>query len=250
MAGSETATATVGRTLPEHEKCDRHKHYKLSCLQYERMLSESGRACQICRGAWTNGKPHIDHYGSQWAVRGLLYVGCNVQLMADNVFRPEAAGYLANPWWSRQCAALDLPTDLGAEPPVGSAIRNQWDSIYVRISDRRWYGAPRKRNSYARCWRTLYSTYGPQNLVPYDLRAALDDGSMPDEIGYPIAHGTEWTAVRSVLGVPEPARKRREWQPRDSFPWLSTPERAVAALRVFLGPEECLRIGELLREEA
>lgn len=51
---------------------------------YQRMLSQQGNACAVCRGAWRgwSGRdaPHIDHDHATGRVRGLLCGSCNTAL--------------------------------------------------------------------------------------------------------------------------------------------------------------------------
>jgi Recombination endonuclease VII len=243
------------RTLPDHEQCSRHKYYKLSCQQYEDMLAECGHACQICgcTGHYSaRGKLAIDHCGPLWAVRGLLCTGCNSNLEDPARSPLGSAEYLASPWWLRQCAALGLPPRLGEEPGIGSAIRNQFGIVWVHLSDGGWEASTQHGHHWTRRpWEALFDLYGPHNLVPYDLLAAFIDGSVPSDLRYAVEHGSNWGGIRAAIGAPEPMADRpeartREWSPRDSLPWLKTPEATAAALRFFLTVGECRRVAELL----
>ena len=192
---------------------------------------------------------HIDHDGPLWAVRGLLCGSCNIRLGKDATFS-GAPEYLANAWWVRQCEAIGVPAGPRSEPPIGSAIRNQFGAIWVRHSGTLWYAAAERGGPNMMLWDRLYSSYGPHNLAPCDLRAAYENGSLPYKVKYAIENAADWTAVRALLGVPDPKpRVKREWQPRDGLPWLATPEKTAQALQIFLTPEECRRIAELLLAE-
>lgn len=222
------------------------------------MIARSQGKCEICGNqgfseyGWrgVQAKPCIDHDGPLWAVRGLLCVGCNNGLRSCNIFRPEALTYLANSWWAQQCEVNRLPTSAQNEPPVGSAIRNQWDIVFVH-SDNGWH-APKQRSGRApqsMDWKSLYDLCGPQNLVRYDLRAALADGSVPENVCFTVENCDGWRGARAALGVPEPTRRKAQlWQARNELPWLKTPEQTARALRDFLTPGQCLRVAELLSQ--
>ena len=243
------------RTAPDHDRCDTHKHYRLNCAQYENLLTRSGQKCEICG---TSGilmpqeKLHIDHDITPWGVRGLLCLRCNTVLGQTKDRWPDGQEYLANSWWRTRCAALGIPAELGPEPEIGSAIRNQFGTVWMRSSDERWE-APTQDGHHPppKSWRELYHSYGAHNLVPYDLKSAHKDGSLPWDVKYALESGHGWSAVRSLIGLPEPAPRRRirEWQPRDGLPWLETPEKTAEAMRRLLTPGECRRIAELLQAD-
>ena len=243
------------RAWPTHERCTVHRRYKLSCEQYEELLDRSGNICEMCRRPLARGPRNhlaIDHCGPMWAVRGLLCNGCNAGLGDDNYTYRNAKEYLANAWWERRCAAIGVPLTLRPEPPIGSAIRNQFGVVWVHLSENEWYGSTRDvyGNSW-KYWSALFDLYGPHNLVSYNLRAAYRDGSMPSNLRYTVENGRDWGSIRTIVGAPKPqARLSNKGRPRgDSPPWLETPEQTVAALRGFVTPEECRRIGELLLED-
>jgi Recombination endonuclease VII len=242
----------LAMTLPEHDRCDNHRKYRLSCQQLENLIERSGQRCEICRtpSARTSWQRlHIDHCGPLWAVRGLLCGNWNICLEDDKAGSPEAKNYLANAWWERRCAAIGVPTTLRPEPPIGSAIRNQFGVIYIRRNDYLWDAERQNnRNSPSMQWDRLYRSYGPHNLEPFDLRAALDSGSLEHSVGWALKNAAYYAEVRAVLGIPEPTPKPRvkEWSPRQSLPWLETPEATAAALRRLVTPEECAEIARLL----
>lgn len=197
----------MARVLPDHEQCDRHRYYKLSCGQYEELLARSGQKCEICRHE-VNGvrtrKLAIDHSGPRWAVRGLLCTGCNARLGEANDAFPGARSYLKNAWWKQKCAVLGFPAGLPPEPPIASAIRNQHGIVWVRVSATRWEGLQLRGCRSSSTWERLYNAWGPHNLGPYDLRKAYDGGSLPREVRYPIDHSVSegWVAVRDSLRLP------------------------------------------------
>lgn len=239
-------------TLPEHDRCDNHRRYKLSCQQLEELIERSGQCCEICRthSARTSWQRlHIDHCGPLWAVRGLLCGNCNICLEDDKAGSLEAKNYLANAWWEQRCAAIGVPASLRPEPSIGSAIRNQFGAIYIRRNDYLWEAE--RQNSHTpppMQWGRLYRSYGPHNLEPFDLRAALDGDSLERSVRWALENAAGYAEVRTVLGIPEPTPKPRvkEWSPRQSLPWLETPEKTATALRRLVTPEECAEIARLL----
>ena len=229
-----------------------HKNYRLNCAQYEDLIARSGQKCEICGTPgilMPQEKLYIDHDITPWGVRGLLCLRCNTVLGQTKDGWPDGQEYLANSWWRAQCAALGLPAELGPEPAIGSAIRNQLGTIWIRNSAERW-DAPSQNGHHPspKSWRELYRSFGAHNLVPYDLESAYRDGSLPWGVRHSLESRHDWSAVRTLMGVPEPAPRHptREWQPRDGLPWLETPEKAAGALRRLLTPGECRRIAELL----
>ena len=80
----------------------RHKHYSLSCEEFEDLLRRANHGCEICKrpGVETGHKKlFIDHDPriGLWAVRGLLCASCNSKLANDNVFSEEVEAYLLLP---------------------------------------------------------------------------------------------------------------------------------------------------------
>lgn len=240
----------------DHGGCTRHKHYRLSCDQFDALHDDSGGRCQICRRLPEDTSHRmlcIDHSGWLWRVRGLLCGTCNSTLgvMHDNWDR--AREYMARQWWQRECERLGLPTDLSPEPALGSAICNQFGLVWVRIYSEpgAFWEMPRMRGQHRSpmTWKGLYDDYGAHNLLPYDLRQAMGDETSAWEVRRWVEEAYGWTEVRAALGIPEPKPKVRRGYvrtPTEPLPWLCDPESAVRGLRALLSPEECLRIGELL----
>lgn len=164
-------SAEVARTLPDHDQCDTHWKYKLSCEQYERLLARSGQLCEIDRKSVRHtqtGKLNIDHSGPWWAVRGLLCTPCNTALRNGSAWLPGAAEYLANTWWLQEGRRLGLPSSLGDEPEIGSAIRDQCMTVWIRYADGLWHPHGGRTNGTAATWQGIYDMRGPQNMVPFD----------------------------------------------------------------------------------
>ena len=163
------------RTLPDHDRCDTHRGYKLSCEQYESLIADSGQRCELCRKLSTEtsyGKLYIDHEGHDWAVRGLLCTGCNSVIRTFKTFPPgtRKANYLLNAWWKRQCASAGLPTSKSPEPPTGSAIRDQFRIVWLHERDGKWrpHGQGKPGISWL-SWEDIYRLRGPHNMAPFDL---------------------------------------------------------------------------------
>jgi hypothetical protein len=58
----------------------RLRKYRLTASQYDNMLEGQYNACAICKAAFGDGKPHIDHCHTTGKVRGLLCSHCNTGL--------------------------------------------------------------------------------------------------------------------------------------------------------------------------
>jgi len=160
------------KTLPDHRSCLTHRNYKLGCEQYERLLARSGGQCEICGRAGSEnpgGKLYIDHFGPRWAVRGLLCVSCNSRLSHNEPF-PWCARYVADAWWMQECARVGVPAAIAPEPPIGSAVRDQWQALWVREPDGEWHPQGRWHPAIPHVsWQWLYDYRGPQNLVPFEF---------------------------------------------------------------------------------
>ncbi|MFG2001739.1 endonuclease domain-containing protein [Spirillospora sp. NPDC048911] len=160
----------VSRTLPDHETCGTHEGYSLTCSQYEGLLAESDRSCQICRlpAAETPArKLFIDHDSlhGRWAVRGLLCNSCNTRLEYQNLFRDEVEGYLANAWFLRALADADMPFSRPVEPPIGSIVRDGLDVEWRRV-DAWWRpcGGSYHGNLRPKLWHRLWERGGVYRL--------------------------------------------------------------------------------------
>lgn len=243
---------TETSTYADHDTCSNHRRYKLSCQQYEGLLDRAGGICEMCRrplARGPRGRLAIDHLGPLWAVRGLLCNGCNSGLGDGDLGYRNAAEYLANAWWVQQCAMLGFPLTIRPEPEVGSAIRNQLGVVWVHQCKGLWAANTQCGNHwYPRRWEDLFDGYGPHNMVPYDLRAAYWDDSMPDGLRYAVENGLDWGAFRVAVGLSEApvaeAEPRRGV--RGAIPWLATPETTARILRHYLTKDERLRVAELL----
>ncbi|MFI6510066.1 endonuclease domain-containing protein [Streptosporangium sp. NPDC050855] len=118
----------MNRDFPAHETC-RHKHYRMTCEQFDRLLDEADNSCQVCRlPGWQNSKRmlFIDHDAGRgnWAVRGLLCNTCNTILGKDLEVPRDAAfaAYLENSWFIGMLTTYGVGVDLPDEPPIGSVV--------------------------------------------------------------------------------------------------------------------------------
>lgn len=155
----------VAKTLPDHEKCPTHKAYWLSCAQFEALLAESGRCCQLCgigSAETPTRKLFIDHDGQhgKWAVRGLLCQLCNNRLGHDNPFRLEVGDYLRNAWFRRQLAQQGIVPTFPDEPPVGSVVRDGAGVRWTRERHGLWPWRSDRSYIHSRDWRGVYRDGG------------------------------------------------------------------------------------------
>lgn len=153
-----------------HEKC-RHKHYRMTCEQFDDLLAESDGRCQICRLHGSQNSKQllfIDHESRRgdWAVRGLLCNTCNTILGKDlEVPRdPAFAAYLENPWFIRMLAAHGFTSDLPAEPPIGSIVDFGGRQPQRMRTKRGWERVIHGHPWHPRSWWQLYRSYGPHRL--------------------------------------------------------------------------------------
>jgi hypothetical protein len=176
-----TSTSPARRTLPDHDRCDTHRGYKLSCEQYERLLARSGQRCEItvCRAdvrETSQRKLSIDHSGPWWAVRGLLCTRCNTRLKDGRGWFEGGPEYLANTWWIQECRRVGMPTQLAPEPAIGAAIRDQHGIAWIHETDGLWHAHGRTRPGASRLtWERIYDMRGPHNMAPFDVHGP--DGS-------------------------------------------------------------------------
>jgi len=190
-------------TLPDHERCTVHRHHKLGCAQYEQLLARSGQRCEICDLPGrenVRGKLHIDHLGHDWAVRGLLCNSCNTALNKDAARRNArwAAEYLANSWWVKECERLGVSIELAPEPDCGSAIRDQFNVVWLREGDGMWrprgHGRPGISSA---SWEWLYEQRGPQNM-------ALLDVDREDRGEFGLWHAAERAMLQALITESHP----------------------------------------------
>jgi Recombination endonuclease VII len=206
-AGKGEQRVTEQQTLLEHGGCTRHRHYKLSCDQFDALHAESDGRCQICRRLPEDTSHRmlcIDHSGWLWRVRGLLCGTCNSTLgvMKDNW--NLGRDYIARPWWRRECERLGLPADRVPEPDIGSAIRNQFGLVWARVHAEpgRDWEMPTQRGQHRMPmrWNALYDDYGAHNLLPYNLRQATADGTADAAVDRWVREASGWGDLRDAFG--------------------------------------------------
>lgn len=160
------------RTRPDHDRCDTHRGYKLSCGQYEALIARAGQLCEICRDSATEtafGKLFIDHSGPKWAVRGLLCNTCNTRLRDGRGWTPGGAEYLAKTWWIQECARVGVAPKLAPEPPIASVIRDQFGTTWIRHLTGEWRAQNGSSGEPRMSWERIYELRGPQNMAVLDI---------------------------------------------------------------------------------
>jgi hypothetical protein len=200
------------RTLLDHGGCTRHKHYRLSCDQFDALHEESGGRCQICHRLPEDTSHRmlcIDHDGLLWAVRGLLCGTCNSTLGKLNDRWDRGRDYVARPWWLRQCEKAGLPPTLAPEPDLGSSIRNQFGIVWMRRDSDLgvWWEMPTQYGQHRTpmSWEGLWRTYGSHNLAPFDLVSLFAEADSLSEdlrsVRHQIETGPYWAATRKALNL-------------------------------------------------
>ncbi len=90
----------AGLSLEQKRTCWVRQRYGLAIADYNRMVSDQGNACAICRrvfGSEVRRRPHVDHCHRTRKVRALLCVTCNTaigSLNDDPLLLRTAALYL------------------------------------------------------------------------------------------------------------------------------------------------------------
>lgn len=147
--------------LPErgHETCN-HRHYLLTCKQYEYLLRRSGGRCEICHlpaEENTSGRLYIDHDPARgrWAVRGLLCRTCNATERFSHVV--DARRYHESAWYWYVITAKD-------EPPIGALVRDHAERPWERTADG-WVARFKLFQAEPpQTWDELVYRYGAHNL--------------------------------------------------------------------------------------
>ena len=165
------------RTLPDHDRCDTHARYLLSCADYEGLLAESAGGCQLCSfpaARMPQRKLYIDHdYRGDWAVRGLLCISCNSGLGAYLHPTPIGADeYLSNAWFLRKLAerSLTIGPD-NCEPPPGSIVADHTGNRWLAAAPDEWWPLYSKKQR--RTWDQMYRRCGPLNMQVVEFRSDL-----------------------------------------------------------------------------
>lgn len=158
---------THDRTLPAHANCH-HRHYALTCQDYEEMLVTTGQKCEMCgRHARRNTNQRLfidhDHELGLWAVRGLLCHWCNSALANKPgwgvTIPPAATRYLSNPWYGRRLAELGVGIEPPPEPVAGARVLDAYGRTWTSTC-RGWSCKGRERT-----WNELTERFGPIGLT-------------------------------------------------------------------------------------
>jgi hypothetical protein len=201
---------TEVRTLPDHATC-RHKDYRLTCQQYEDLLSACGRCCETCGRPSTEapgGKLVIDHDAEvgDWAVRGLICQSCNIQIRVDRPVPDWARVYLENQWYLRMLREANLSPECPPEPPLTCQRLQDFDGrIWWRRHDG-WDAGHKKTRIHT--WRDLHRRFGAHNLTFLHAGQKASRKSTSE-------HSTGRTAVIRVDSAEEAARALRRCMPEE-----------------------------------
>lgn len=187
-----------------HENC-RHREYRLTCLQYDRLLTRAAGRCEICaKPDHENcfGKLFIDHVTKlgKWAVRGLLCRTCNGNLHYPSRWRPEIDAYHANAFYLTLAAEAGVYDLSPPEPPVWTVLSDHAHRPWRREPEGWWPHHPRAELIAPRSWASLLYLTGAHNLRPSQLPTdvpPLGDGPI----------GRRWRRV-CVVDPPQAARRK------------------------------------------
>jgi hypothetical protein len=163
---ADTTSPTPCGPVPSvgHENC-RHRAYRLTCRQYDRLLSRAAGRCEVCGlpdRENRKGKLYIDHVNDlgNWAVRGLLCLGCNAGLHLKPMFKQ----YIGASFYLTLLAEAGVTSLKKPEPPFGSVVVDHASRPW-RHEDGGWW--PRHRRNLparAESWGRLLYLNGPHNL--------------------------------------------------------------------------------------
>ena len=148
--------------------CLSHRRYHLTCEEFGVLLAAYADRCGICKIPGTETRLGYllidhDHDRGDWAVRGMLCSTCNRRIRDGRVPSPEAAAYLADPWYLRRLAERGISPDPMREPPMGTVIAGR--RHYWRRTERGWVMASPNLRGGPMSWRALN-----QLLAPYNIR--------------------------------------------------------------------------------
>lgn len=153
----------------------RHRLYRFTCEEFDRLQERSGGHCEICRKPGGDyGRPLVidhDHDVGRWAVRGLICQGCNSYELPYREPTPSVLAYLDHPWYRTLMAGAGVSIEGPPEPGIGGVVndrigRSQWN--------RTWDGWVTHHRS-PTPWRDLVKKFGPYNLVIVDVGRSQDD---------------------------------------------------------------------------
>lgn len=90
----------VEKHLKRMRERAKERKYKITQLEFDKLLKDQKNKCAICSNKFKNSKDtHIDHCHNSSKVRGLLCNGCNIALgqFQDNIqFMENSIKYLEN----------------------------------------------------------------------------------------------------------------------------------------------------------
>lgn len=165
-----------GRVLHMHEMADgsttscHHKHYRLSCDQYDELLRRSEGRCEICHrfGSETSHRQlYIDHdkWRGDWAVRGLLCGRCNSMLEHEEIFTPEVSDYLSRSWFIGMLRRFGVEAD-PEEPDQKTTVRAGQACTWTRTEAGWWCrcGRHRRTRTIPKTWTQLVHAFGPHRI--------------------------------------------------------------------------------------
>lgn len=151
-----------------HGACEGHIKYTLTCGQYERLLARARHECEVCHlpaAANAFGRLYIDHVNElgDWAVRGLLCLGCNAALSPGAIRKQQFADYAAQPFYQVLLDEAGV-TDLSpVEPRLGAVVLDHGGRPW-RHEPGGWWPRHRRYPQSPRTWKWLLFKVGPHNL--------------------------------------------------------------------------------------
>ncbi|WP_062435015.1 endonuclease domain-containing protein [Herbidospora daliensis] len=154
-----------GHKGPTSKTCT-HRKYQLTCEDYDALVAHHHGRCGVC-GIAADTAPmglFIDHESvvGDWAVRGLLCNRCNSSL--HHMSSPEAAAYLASPWYLTALPAKGLRLKAESEPPDGAVVHLPAQNLTWERTGRHWHCTNNARRRNPLSWRELNRRYGPFNI--------------------------------------------------------------------------------------
>lgn len=194
----DTDAPMPSRVVPSigHENC-RHREYRLTCRQYDRLLARAAGECEVCGKPDREncfGKLFIDHETQlgKWAVRGLLCRRCNGNIHFPSRQSQRVAAYNANAFYRTLAAEAGVINLCPPEPPMWTALRDHTQRPWRREPEGWWPHHPRPTLVQPVTWKSLLFMTGPFNLSPSNLPASTP----------PKAGGPQDQLRRRVLALP------------------------------------------------
>lgn len=153
-----------------HESC-RHREYRLTCRQYNRLLARAAGRCEVCGRADSDncfGKLFIDHVNplGKWAVRGLLCRTCNANIRFPSRHSEKVDAYYANAFYLTMALEAGLDTLFPDEPPMWTVLNDHTNRPWRREPEGWWPHHPRPVLVRPETWASLLYMEGPFHLSP------------------------------------------------------------------------------------